>query len=211
MTVGRPREFDVDKALDQALQVFWLKGYEGASLSDLTEAMGITRPSLYAAFGNKETLFRKAVDRYQGWAKDAQCRALNAPTSREAVEQVMRMAAEWHTDACHPRGCMIVQGTMACGSDAEALREEMMSRCAEGMLAMQERLERAKLEGDLPADADPAALARYINTVLRGMSVDAANGANRQDLYATIEIALRAWPVNEAHPNRVAKAIKRRT
>jgi len=211
VAIGRPREFDVDKALDQALQVFWLKGYEGASLSDLTEAMGITRPSLYAAFGNKEALFRKAVDRYQGWAKDASYRALNAPTSREVVEQMMRLAADWHTDPCHPRGCMIMQGTLACGSDAEAFREEMVSRCAEGVTAMQERFEQAKSEGDLPGDADPAALARYVTTVLSGMAVAAAGGATRADLYQTIEIALRAWPVNDtAKPNRVARATKRR-
>jgi AcrR family transcriptional regulator len=211
VTVGRPREFDVDKALDQALQVFWLKGYEGASLSDLTEAMGITRPSLYAAFGNKEALFRKAVDRYQGWAKAASCRALSATTSREVVEQMLRVAADWHTDPCHPRGCMMMQGTLACGSDAEALREEMVSRCAEGQAAMQTRFEQAKSEGDLPDDADPGALARYVTTVLRGMAVDAAGGASRQDLYKTIDIALRAWPVNgKAQPNRVAKAMTRR-
>src|SRR5580693_7878419 len=106
MTVGRPRAFNTDKALDRAMKVFWRKGYEGASLPDLTRAMGINRPSLYAAFGNKEALFRKALDRYAAGPASYACKALEAPTARGVVERLLRGAAG--SDPHSPRGCLMV-------------------------------------------------------------------------------------------------------
>src|SRR5262245_55016065 len=118
MAVGRPRAFDMDRALDRALKVFWRKGYEGATLPDLTKAMGINRPSLYAAFGNKEELFRKAIDRYvEGPACHTRL-ALEEPTARGAVERLWRATIDLVTDARNPRGCFIVQGALACGDAA---------------------------------------------------------------------------------------------
>src|SRR5438046_5943942 len=114
-TVGRPRAFDADEALDQALTVFWRKGYEGASLPDLTRAMGINRPSLYAAFGNKEALFRKVLDRYAEGSAACVREALAEPTARSVVEQLLTSAAELFTDPRNPRGCLAVQGALACG------------------------------------------------------------------------------------------------
>ncbi|MCI0464781.1 MAG: TetR/AcrR family transcriptional regulator [Gemmataceae bacterium] len=194
MAMGRPRAFDVDKALDRALKVFWRKGYEGASLPDLTKAMGINRPSLYAAFGNKEALFRKALERYVEGPAAYVREAIREPTARAVVERLLRGAADLLTDPRNPRGCLMVQGALACGEAANAIRRELISRRMAGEAAFRERFERAKAEGDLPADCDPADLARYVATVLQGMAVQAAGGASREQLRGVVEMALRAWP-----------------
>jgi AcrR family transcriptional regulator len=191
---GRPREFDVDKALDRALKVFWRRGYEGASLPDLTRAMRISRPSLYAAFGNKELLFRKAIDRYAASRATYLRDALSAPTAREVVERMLRASIDRVTDSRSPHGCFLVQGALACGETAECLRREMAKRRDELVVALRERFERAIDEGDLVAGADPVDLARYVATVLHGMSVQASGGATRTELQRVAAIALQAWP-----------------
>jgi AcrR family transcriptional regulator len=192
--LGRPRAFDVDQALDRALYVFWRKGYEGASLSDLTRAMGINRPSLYAAFGDKEGLFRKALDRYPEGPAAYSREALDGPSARAVVEHLLEGAAESLTDPRHPRGCLYVQGALACGKETDSIRRELISRRAAGEAALCRRLKRAQAEGDLPRDANPADLARFIATVLQGMAVQAAGGATRAELERVIQTALRAWP-----------------
>jgi AcrR family transcriptional regulator len=191
---GRPREFDIDTALDRALKVFWRKGYEGASLPDLTRAMGINRPSLYAAFGNKEALFRKVLDRYAEGPAAYVRAALDEPTARAVAERLLGGAVDLLTDPRNPRGCLMVQGALACGEAAESVRRELVSRRVEGEVAVRQRFERALAEGDLPADSDPADLARYVVTVIRGMAVQAAGGASREELRRVVEMALRAWP-----------------
>ncbi len=194
MAIGRPREFDLDKALDRALKVFWRKGYEGTSLPDLTKAMGINRPSLYAAFGNKEELFRKALERYVEGPAAYVRQALAEPTSRTAVERLLFGAADLLTDPKNPRGCLIVQGALACGEAANAVRRDLISRRMASEAAIRERLERAQKEGDLLEDADPADLARYVATVIYGMAVQAASGASREELRRVVEMTLRAFP-----------------
>ncbi|WP_414463858.1 TetR/AcrR family transcriptional regulator [Hyphomicrobium sp. DY-1] len=192
---GRPREFDVEKALDKALHVFWQHGYEGASLSDLTEAMGISRPSLYAAFGNKEELFRRALDRYAEKGPGAvQSEALAEPTSRKVVEHLLHSVVMSLTDPCNPAGCLAVQGALTCSSAAESIKQELCKRRSEAEENLRCRFEKAKAEGDLGADSDPAALARYVSTVTQGMSVQASGGASRNELLAVAEMALKAWP-----------------
>jgi AcrR family transcriptional regulator len=191
---GRPRSFDPDKALDRALRVFWRKGYEGASLSDLTKAMGINRPSLYAAFGDKEALFREVLDRYASGPVSYVQEAMNAPTARGVAERLLIGTAERVCDPRNPAGCLLVQGALVTGDTADSVRREVNSRRRAGEIALQQRLRRAKREGDLPADSDPAALARYLMTVTNGMSVQAAGGASRRDLKKVAETALRAWP-----------------
>src|SRR5437867_8751360 len=126
--VGRPRAFDTDRALDRALRVFWQKGYEGTSLSDLTRAMDINRPSLYAAFGNKAALFRKVLDRYAEGPASYVREALNEPTARAVVERLLGGAVDLLTDRRNPRGCLMVQGALACGEAAESVRRELVSR-----------------------------------------------------------------------------------
>ncbi|MGH9547662.1 MAG: TetR/AcrR family transcriptional regulator [Terriglobales bacterium] len=191
---GRPRSFDVDRALDCALQLFWRKGYEGTSLSDLTQAMGINRPSLYAAFGDKEALFRRALDRYADGPAAYVREALDQPTARAVVEGLLRGAANLMTDSRHPAGCLNVQGALACNEVAEPIRRELISRRAAGEAALRRRLQRAKAEDDLPRGSNPSDLARYIATVVHGMAVQAAGGASRSELRRVIETALRAWP-----------------
>ncbi|MGA3065494.1 MAG: TetR/AcrR family transcriptional regulator [Tepidisphaeraceae bacterium] len=191
---GRPRQFDAEKALDRALQVFWRKGYEGTSLPDLTRAMRISRPSLYATFGNKSSLFRKAVDRYAQGPGSYLLQALAAPTARAVVEKLLTSAHNSLTNPRYPPGCLMVQGALTCGQSAHSIRRDLVSRRLGIETALRRRLKRAKSEGDLPPSADPAALARYVVTVLNGMSVQAASGASRNDLRRVVKIALRAWP-----------------
>jgi len=191
---GRPRSFDVEKALEQALEVFRRKGYEGASLTDLTSAMGIERPSLYAAFGDKETLFRKALDRYLGLTMDFLQAALQEKTARRVVERLLRGAVEMQTDPHHPPGCLTVQGALVCGKESRPVRNALVRCRDETETAIRDRLKRAQREGDLPAGSSPADLARYIATVIQGMAVQAAGGASRAELQRVADTALRMWP-----------------
>ena len=194
MPRGRPRQFDVEQALDRALKVFWRKGYEGTTLPDLTRAMGINRPSLYAAFGSKEELFGRALDRYAEGPAVYFRRALDEPTARAVAERLLGGTVELLTGRRTPRGCLAVQGALACGDAADSVRRELAARRAAGEAALRRRFERAKADGDLPADSDPADLARYVTTVVHGMSVQAAGGASREELRRVVAMALRAWP-----------------
>jgi AcrR family transcriptional regulator len=193
-TRGRPREFCVDHALAQALQVFWSKGYEGASLTDLTEAMGITRPSLYAAFGNKEALFRKALDLYEKEKLDYIGKALAKPTAREVAEAMFMGALDNATGVNQPHGCLRVISSMACGPAAQSIHDEVVKRSDAGRRALIERFERAKAEGDLPAHYDPEGLTRLLIAVLQGISVQANQGASREELERLVAAGFAMWP-----------------
>jgi AcrR family transcriptional regulator len=196
--MGRARAFDADEALERAMTVFWSKGYEGASLSDLTEAMGINRPSLYAAYGNKQELFRKALERYGEGPSSYERKALAQPTAREVAEGLLRGAADVQTDPATPAGCLAVLGTTYCAEDSSPVGKIVIAFRRAGQAAIRERLERARAEGDLPADADPKELTYYIGTVVCGMAVQAASGATRDDLERVIELTMRAWPQSGA-------------
>ncbi|CAB3910272.1 MULTISPECIES: TetR/AcrR family transcriptional regulator [Achromobacter] len=191
---GRPRNFDRAQALQKAMEVFWSKGYEGASLTDLTEAMGINSPSLYGAFGSKEGLFREAVELYRETEGGSARRALlAAPTARDAVQAMLLASAERFTAPGLPPGCMIVLGAPA-GCDNQPgvgnflgdNRREMQSR----ILA---RLNAGAAQGELPAGADLKGLAAFYTTVLHGMSIQARDGASRKTLQAVARQAMRAW------------------
>jgi len=193
---GRPREFDVDEALAAALRVFWTKGYEAASLTDLTEAMGISRPSLYAAFGNKEALFRKALDLYEREKLAYVGEALKAPTSRQVAERLLRGALEMQTSDCEPRGCMRVISSLACGPEADSIRADLMERRQSSQRALCDRMQRAKDEGDLPDGTDVEGLCAYLGAILQGMSVQSGSGATKAQLQSVVETSLAMWPGN---------------
>jgi AcrR family transcriptional regulator len=192
--LGRPRAFDTDAALDRALAVFWRNGYEGASLPALTKAMGINRPSLYAAFGNKEALFRKALERYARGPAGYGRKALEKPTAREVVEALLEGAVALLTKPQNPGGCLMVQGALACGENGDGVRRELASRRAADVAAIRGRFQRAIRESDLPARADASALARFVATVMHGMAVQAASGASRKELLRVKDMFLRTWP-----------------
>ncbi|MBB5800895.1 AcrR family transcriptional regulator [Saccharothrix ecbatanensis] len=194
MAGGRPREFDADEALDRALRVFWQRGYEGAALSDLTAAMGINRPSLYAAFGNKESLFRKAIERYTDQQATHMRDALLQPTARGVAEHMLRGAADMATRPDCPQGCLGLQGGLAMGEDSESARQQLADWRRTGEIGLRERFERAKAEGDLPEDVDAGDLAKFVAVVSQGISVQAADGVGREQLHRMAEMALRAWP-----------------
>ena len=191
---GRPREFCVDHALAQALRVFWTKGYEGASLSDLTEAMGITRPSLYAAFGNKESLFRKALDLYEREKMAYLNEGLAQPTARQVAETMLRGALENVAGEGEPHGCMRVIASVACGPAAQSLHDEIIQRTDVFKRMMVERFERAKEEDDLPAHIDALGLTGVLVAWLQGISIQANQGIERKDLERLIDTALSLWP-----------------
>jgi AcrR family transcriptional regulator len=191
---GRPREFCVDQALTAALRVFWSKGYEGASLTDLTEAMGINRPSLYAAFGNKEALFKKAFDLYEREKLAYIQEALAAPTVRGVAERLMRGNLAMLTEECTARGCLSVISSMACGAESESVRSEVVARRAVWNAAVVERFERAKAEGDLPAHIDPHGLSRLLSAMLQGISIQHGDGATKEQLEQLIDTSLALWP-----------------
>jgi AcrR family transcriptional regulator len=193
--MGRPRSFDIDRALDRALQVFWRKGYEGTSLSDLTKAVGVNRPSLYAAFGDKEALFRKALDRYLNGPAAYTQKALKEPTARAVVERLLRGAADLNTAQRNPGGCLTVQGALACGEAGDSIRQELAAYRAAGEAALRRRFQRAKSEGDLPATVNSVDLAGYVATIVYGMAVQAAGGATREKLQNVIEMTLRTLPL----------------
>jgi AcrR family transcriptional regulator len=192
--MGRPRAFDIDQALDQALNVFWEKGYEGTSIADLTKAMGINPPSLYAAFGNKETLFKKVLDRYEARRDEIFEAAFAAPTALEAIERLLESVAERLSGKDGPGGCLMVQAALCGGEECDSVRKDLAARRAQGEVLIRKRLERGKKEGDLPKGTDVASLARYLATVMQGMAVQAAGGASRRELRAIVGTALGAWP-----------------
>lgn len=194
MAGGRPRAFDIHTALERALELFWQKGYEGTSLSDLTGAMNINRSSLYTTFGSKEELFRKVLDLYFEGPPRLTGAALNEPTARAVVERLLSATADSVTDPSTPPGCLTVQGALSCGEEAEPIRQELISRRKASGTALRERFEQAKASGDLPVDSNPAALARFILTIAEGMSIQAADGASREDLQEVINVTLQAWP-----------------
>lgn len=193
--MGRPKEFDPDEALCAALQVFWRHGFDGASLTDLTEAMGITRPSLYATYGNKEELFRKVLDRYEQSHLCFVATALAEPSVRRAIELLLAGYAQVLTDPMHPPGCLGVNSAVCGGGESEAIRKELIARRSLSEDTIRERLERASQEGELPPGEDPRDWARYIMSVGLGMAVKAASGSCRQELEKVGAMALRALPV----------------
>jgi AcrR family transcriptional regulator len=192
--MGRHREFDVEKALDAALCVFWRKGYEGASYADLTEATGVERPALYSAFGNKEALFRQALDRYLERYLDYFPKALQLPTAREVAAHILYSSIDLNTRYPNHTGCLGINGALAGSNEAEPVRQALIDARAAGEAQLRERFERGKADGDLPETAKSDALAAFVMAVSHGMAVQAKAGFSRDTLEAVAEQALSTWP-----------------
>ena len=205
---GRPRSFDKDAALARAMEVFWAKGYEGASMADLTAAMGIASPSLYAAFGSKEELFRQALTLYGstegGEIWDA---VQNAPTARQAIEAYLMETARVFTRSGKPPGCMIVLSALHATETCETVRQELIRLRAQTVDDLAAILQRGIAAGEIARGVDVKAVASYYVTVQQGMSIQARDGANRKTLQAIARAALAAWePLT--HPR--GEPVKRR-
>jgi AcrR family transcriptional regulator len=190
---GRPRSFDRDTALEQAMEVFWAKGYESTSISDLTRAMGINPPSLYAAFGDKEQLFLQAVERYQA-VQGSSCPYGDAATARDAFAALLAYMAEELTSTEHPRGCLMIMAAATASSASEELQAALARSRAESQAYMKARIERGIAEGDVPPATDAGALTDFFVTVISGMALRAKDGATRKSLLATAEQAMSVFP-----------------
>ena len=192
---GRPREFDREEALLKAMRVFWARGYEGATLAELQDAMGgITAPSFYAAFGSKEALFREAVELYSQTLGAPMIRGLDEKaTAREAVEALLENAVEAFTKPGLPRGCMLVQAAVNGAAASKSVHEYVRDLRERRRRAIRRRLQRGVAEGELPAREDVGALANFYTTVMDGLAIQAREGASRKTLQVAAHCAMAAW------------------
>lgn len=192
---GRPRSFDRDAVLEAAARLFWEHGYQATSIADLTNAMGIAPPSLYAAFGDKKTLFAEVVDAYGRRHGAFAWRALDEePTARAGVRRMLREAAEVYTDPMQPRGCLIISAATNCTRQSADIADMLRDRRNANVAAIEQRIAADVDAGALPADTDPRALAVFTAAVVQGMSQQARDGATRDELHAVADAAMRAWP-----------------
>jgi AcrR family transcriptional regulator len=189
--MGRPRGFDENAALDAAMRVFWEKSYEGATLADLTSAMGINRSSMYAAFGDKAALFRRSMERYREGPMRYMRDALEKPVLRDALASLLHGTVLFLSQPGHPRGCFSVQAALACGADAKPIQQAMVEWRQAGEEALRKRFAKAQRAGELPRDISPADLARFITTVMAGLAVQAVNGASREEMIRTADLVLK--------------------
>ncbi len=192
---GRPRGFDVDEALERALRVFWEQGYEGASLATLTGAMGISTTSMYSTFGNKEELFRKALERYSEGPSAYLHRALDEPTALGVASAILAGTILTTTRPDNPHGCLGVQGARATSDSGRQVRDLLAAWRDDTCTLVRERFARAVDDGDLPPGVDPGLLARLVTTVAYGIAVQAASGVDQEELRAIADAILRQWPL----------------
>lgn len=198
---GRPRSFDRQEALERAMETFWALGYEGASMAELTRAMGVASPSLYAAFGSKDELFREAAKLYEEKAGACMMAAVDAaPTARAACEAFLMTSAQALARPGRPPGCMIVLTAAGTHNAAEETRSALKGRRAGSLGALKRRLEAAVASGELPAGLDIAAIAAFFVTVQQGMSIQAVDGATSESLGAIARAAMQAWDGLTAGP-----------
>ncbi len=192
---GRPPSFNQDEALEKALNVFWAHGYEGTSMAELTAALGMNKPSIYAAFGNKEELFRKALAKYLAGPVAFVKVALNEPTAKKVAETFLFGAVEFLSAPNNPRGCMVVQGALTCGAGSAQIQQELIKYRKSYEAAIKQRFDLAVTQADLPPSTNSAVLAKYLATLHQGLSVQATNGATKAELTEVVNFAMQNWPV----------------
>ncbi|MFD0556683.1 TetR family transcriptional regulator [Stackebrandtia endophytica] len=192
---GRPRGFDTDQVLTTAMTVFWRHGYEGASLTALQEATGLNAPSIYHAFGSKEGLYRACLDQFLARIGSGITRPLNRDRAdREGLLEALRTAAVEFTVPGRPGGCMISTAALTLSPQGEGVATELAGRREQARQLFADYFHRAREQGHLSAEVDPNALARYIGSIIQGMSVQAMDGASRSELEDVIALAMRVWP-----------------
>jgi AcrR family transcriptional regulator len=204
---GRPRSFDEGAALACAMELFWVKGYEGASMTDLTSAMGIAAPSLYAAFGSKEELFRRALAYYnETQGREIWDAVTKADTAYEAVEGFLMQTTRVFTRPGRPTGCLIVLSALHTTEGNETMRRELVRMRRQNIEDLTLRLRKGVADGEIPASVDVKALAEYYVTVQQGMSIQARDGASRKALESIARAALAAWgPLTRAAPRKQSR------
>ncbi|MFG3259227.1 TetR/AcrR family transcriptional regulator [Streptomyces sp. NPDC048172] len=192
---GRPRSFDRETALRQAMRMFWERGYEATSTADLTAAMGIKPPSLYAAFGSKEELFKEAVALYGKEEGAVTDRALGeeGTTACQAIERVLRDNAVVYADPATPPGCMVVLAGTNCAPGNEGVQAFLAEDRRHVVGSLRERVERGLADGDVAPGADAERLADFYSTVLFGLSVQSRDGASCEELMGVVDSAMAAW------------------
>ncbi len=196
--LGRPRAFDADEAIEAAMHVFWKHGYEGASLRALTKAMGIDRKSMYLAFGDKESLFRKALDRYSTIQLSYLLEALERRSVAEFVDELFVAALKFYGDEKHPRTCMSLQG-FAMGEETQSVRNALIEWRVWVEKQYRIKFERARQEGELPKESRPAELARYLAVIMAGLAVQASNGASLAELKQSARMFRHTMPFLSKH------------
>ncbi len=194
MAMGRPRGFDADTKLDKMVDVFWQHGYEGSSMAALTAATGLSKPSLYAAFGGKEDLFRAAFARYRERQDQFTGNMLSHPVARTGVERLLLALVDSLTQPDMPHGCLLVHGNLVGSPDSDTIREMLRQHRKALQAAVRERLAQAQQENEIDADVSLSDLARYITTTAQGLAVQAADGAQRKALHRVVALTMQAWP-----------------
>jgi AcrR family transcriptional regulator len=190
-TKGRPRNFDEDQAIDAAMRVFWEKSFEGTTMTDLTDATGLSRSSIHAAFGSKEGLFLKAVERYKSRQMGYIPKALAEPTFPRAIEALFRGIVNYLSIPGNPKGCLSIHGALACGNDGKLVTQVMAKWYRSNENRIKERIQQAQREGELSRDVNAADYARYIATIMIGIGIQAVNGAGRAELTRTVDMTLQ--------------------
>jgi AcrR family transcriptional regulator len=192
--LGRPRGFDRDEALARAMELFWARGYDATTLTELQRTIGINAPSFYAAFGSKEQLFREALELYLQTEGAPMLDAItSAPTARAAIERLLRASTISFRQPGKPAGCLMVLNAVGCNDPDSGIADLLRERRAGRRTLIDERLRQGIVDGDLPSDADRHAITTFYTAVLDGIAVEARDGASRSTLQTIADSAMAAW------------------